>query len=141
MRMHTSAHILSDLAHRRTGALITGNQLGIDKTRIDFNLEDFNKEEFSNFVAEANSIMSEEHKVTISYMEREQALKMPSMVKLAKAIPPTIKELRIVKIGEVDMQADGGTHVKNTKEVGKIEIVELKNKGKNNRRLYYKLKE
>ncbi len=61
------------------------------------------------------------------------------MVKLANALPPEVHELRIVQIGDVDMQADGGPHVSKTGEIGKIEILSLENKGKNNRRLYYSL--
>ena len=72
-------------------------------------------------------------------MDREEALKIPGIVKLAGALPPSVKELRIVTIGDIDMQADGGTHVKNTSECGQIKLLELKNKGKNNRRMYFDL--
>ena len=66
-------------------------------------------------------------------------MKIKGIVKLAGALPPDIKELRIVEIEGIDTQADGGTHVKNTKECGKIKLLKLENKGKNNRRLYYTL--
>ena len=67
-------------------------------------------------------------------------MKIPGVVKLAAALPPSIKELRIVEIPGIDTQADGGTHVKNLKEVGQIELMKLENKGKNNRRIYFCLK-
>jgi misacylated tRNA(Ala) deacylase len=72
-------------------------------------------------------------------LPREQAMKIPGVVKLANAFPPSVKELRIVEIGDVDTQADGGPHVKNTSEVGKLVFLRAENKGKNNRRLYVKL--
>ena len=68
-------------------------------------------------------------------------MKMPDVVKLAKALPPQVSELRIVEIEGVDKQADGGTHVKTLKEIGRIEFLKAENKGKNNRRIYYTLKD
>ena len=67
-------------------------------------------------------------------------MKIEGVIKLAKALPPSVNELHIMEISGIDKQADGGTHVANTKEVGIIEIVKIENKGKNNRRIYYKLK-
>ncbi|MDA4116175.1 MAG: alanyl-tRNA editing protein AlaX, partial [Thaumarchaeota archaeon] len=74
------------------------------------------------------------------FMKREEALRTPGFVKLAGALPPDVEELRIVKIGEVDTQADGGVHVKNTSEIGEIVVNKIENKGKSNRRLYFSLK-
>ncbi len=140
MRMHTAAHVISTIFNKRAGALITGNQLDLEKSRIDFNLEEFDKEKILAYVGEANRLMQEGQEVTISYLPRDEALNDPELVKLAKALPPAVKELRIVKIGNIDRQCDGGTHVKNTSEVGKVEILSMDNKGKNNRRVYYVLK-
>jgi len=72
-------------------------------------------------------------------LPREEALKIPGMVKLAESAPPDIPVLRIVEIEGVDQQADGGTHVKNLREVGQIKFVKAENKGKNNRRVYFEL--
>jgi len=69
------------------------------------------------------------------------AFKIPEIVKLAGALPPAIDVLRIVEIEGVDVQADGGCHVKNTSEVGEIEFVKAENKGKENRRVYFRLKD
>ncbi len=137
MRMHTTAHMLAAIFHKDAGALITGNQLDIEKSRIDFSLENFDRNIIDQYVTKANQLASSGIEVTTSSMPREEALKIPGMVKLAGVLPPTVIELRIVKIGEVDEQADGGTHVKNTKEIGTIKILELQNKGKNNRRVYF----
>ena len=140
MRMHTAAHILSEVFHKETGALITGNQLNIDKSRIDFSLENFDREKINEYVAKANEIINKDLPIKIYTLPREEAMKLPSVTKLANVLPPAVKELRIVEIEGFDVQADGGTHVKSTKEVGEIEVVSAENKGKNNRRVYFKLK-
>lgn len=140
MRMHTAAHILSEIFHKETGALITGNQLNTDKSRIDFSLENFDREKINEYVVKANEIVQKDLPIKIYTLPREEAMKLPSVTKLANVLPPAVKELRIVEIVGFDAQADGGTHVKSTKEVGEIEVVGAENKGKNNRRVYFKLK-
>ncbi|NQU98465.1 alanyl-tRNA editing protein [Candidatus Woesearchaeota archaeon] len=140
MRMHTSAHIVSTLIHNETGALISGNQLGLDKTRIDFSLEDYDREKMVEYIKQANDVIKKNLEVKWYFLPREEALSIPSVVKLAGALPPAIDTLRIVEIGDFDTQADGGTHVKNTSEIGELEFLKADNKGKNNRRVYYKIK-
>ncbi|MBI4173259.1 MAG: alanyl-tRNA editing protein [Candidatus Aenigmarchaeota archaeon] len=139
MRHHTASHVLCAIIHRATGALITGNQIGTDKTRVDFNLPEFDKEKISNYAKTANQMMAQGLQVTTRFLPRAEALQIPGAVKLATALPPEITELRIVQIGDIDTQADGGTHVRNTSEVGKIAIVGAENKGKSNRRIYFAL--
>ncbi|MFC2135645.1 alanyl-tRNA editing protein AlaXM [Bacteroidota bacterium] len=140
MRMHTAAHIVSATVHNETGALITGNQLSLEKTRIDYNLDDFDREKMVDYLKMANEALKRNLPVKFSYLPRAEALKDPTLVKLANALPPDVEELRIIEIGDVDRQADGGTHVRNTSEVGELEFIKLDNKGKNNRRMYYTLK-
>ena len=143
MKMHTTCHIISTIFHREAGALITGNQIGYDKSRIDFSIEDYDIEKIKEYIEIANQEIQKELDVSVSYMKREEALKDSSLVKLANALPPAVENLRIVTIGDVenplDRQADGGTHVKNTKEIGKVEFLKSENKGKSNRRVYFKL--
>jgi len=140
MRMHTAAHVLAGgILYKKYGAMITGNELDVDKTRFDFNLENFDRELMEKAVEEANKLLEKDAEVKTYYLPRSEAMKNPEMVKLAGALPPNIDPLRIVEIAGVDVQADGGTHVKNLKEVGKIEMIKLENKGKNNRRMYFKL--
>ncbi len=139
MRYHTACHILSAIIHNDTGAQITGNQIGEDKTRIDFSLESFDREKISSYEAKANEIIEKQLPVTIKFMKREEAFKIPSIVKLKMQLPESIKELRIVDIESLDQQACAGTHVKNTKEIGNIQILKAENKGKNNRRIYFRL--
>lgn len=138
MRMHTAGHILSAIMFRH-GILITGNQIDADKTRFDFSMESFDKAAFQSLVDEANAAIERNLEVSVSFLLREEAMKIEGAVKLAAALPPEIKELRMVKIGDVDYQADGGTHVKNTSEIGKITFLGAENKGKSNRRIYYGL--
>ncbi|MBI4150490.1 alanyl-tRNA editing protein [Candidatus Woesearchaeota archaeon] len=139
MRMHTAAHLLSAMCFKM-GAKMTGNQLGTDESRIDFDLEQFDKERITQQVAMLNESMKRDAPVKVYYMDREEALKDPEMVKLAKILPPAVERLRIVDIKDMDRQADGGTHVKSTKEVGEIVITKMENKGKSNRRVYFTLK-
>ncbi|MFA6907819.1 MAG: alanyl-tRNA editing protein [Candidatus Micrarchaeia archaeon] len=139
MRSHTAGHILSAIMFRRNGILITGNSIDIDKSRFDFSMENFDKAAFESLIDEANAAIARNLEVTVSHLAREEALKLPGMVKLAGALPPDVLELRIVKIGDVDEQADGGVHVKNTSEIGKIAFLSADNKGKNNRRVYFSL--
>lgn len=139
MRSHTSAHIVSTVIHKETGALITGNQLAEDKIRVDFNLDDFDRDAFQKYLDMANEVIQKELDVRSYVLDREEAMKIDAVFKLAKGFPEDIKKIRIVEIGDFDKQADGGTHVKNTKEIGKLELIKLENKGKNNRRMYYKL--
>jgi len=140
MRMHTTAHILSAVVNRETGALITGNQISPTESRIDFSLEAFDREKFGDYVKQANEAAKSGAEVRTFFMKREEALRTPGFVKLADALPPAVEELRIVQIGEIDTQADGGVHVKNTSEIGEVVVNRIENKGKSNRRLYFSLK-
>jgi Ser-tRNA(Ala) deacylase AlaX len=137
MRMHTAAHIIDAVFFKETGALITGNQLGSDKSRIDFALEVLDREKMQPYIDKVNEIIRQNIDVHIYFLKREEALKIDGIVKLASVMPPEIDELRIVEIPGVDLQADGGTQVKNTKEIGRVLLLGLENKGKNNRRMYF----
>ncbi|HLD06451.1 MAG TPA: alanyl-tRNA editing protein [Candidatus Nanoarchaeia archaeon] len=139
MRMHTAAHILSEVFHRQAGALITGNQLDVTASRIDFSLESFTREAVAAYVAQANDVVRQDLPVTIRFLPREEAMKLPQVSKLAMGLPQGIAEVRIVSIGGFDQQADGGTHVRSTKEIGAILLDKIENKGKANRRIYFSL--
>jgi len=139
MRMHTAAHVLGSVMFNSLGALISGNQLEADRSRFDFTLPGFDRAKFDSAVEKANSHLSEDVLLKVYSLPRQKAMEIPGVVKLAGALPPSISELRIVEIPGVDIQADGGTHVKNLKEVGRIEIMKLENKGKDNRRIYFSL--
>jgi len=141
MRMHTASHIMSGFFQKEGGALITGNQLDVEKSRIDFALENFDREKIDEYIAKSNDLVEKDVPIKIYKMDRSEVEKNPEMVKLAKGLPPGIKELRIVEIEGFDSQPDGGTHVRSTKEVGKIVFLKAKNQGKSNRRVYFTLKD
>ena len=140
MRLHTTAHLLSAIFHTKANAKITGGQIDIEKSRIDFSLENFDREKIQEYSSIANELIKKDMPVKIYYKNREEAMKIPGIIKLANALPPDVETLRIVEIEGVDIQADGGCHVKSLKEIGEIEILKAENKGKDNRRVYYTVK-
>lgn len=137
MRMHTAAHILSAVVNGETGALITGNQISPDESRVDLNLEQFDREKVAHYIERVNDAVRRSLDVRTFFMKREEVLATPGLVKLANAMPPSLEMLRIVQIGDVDTQADGGVHVKNTGEIGTVIGLKIENKGKSNRRMYF----
>ncbi len=137
MRSHTAAHVFASILCKETGALITGNQLGEDKIRFDFSLEEYNREILEHYIDKTNELLGKDIPVKWYELPKEEAMKIPGIVKMAAALPPDIPNLRIIEIANVDKQADGGTHVKNLKEVGHIRLLKTENKGKNNRRVYF----
>ena len=140
MRYHTACHLLSNVLYRRANAKITGNQIELDKARMDFSMEDYSPEKLRLYVEESNEIINQDLPITIETMSRTAVLEEPELARLAVGLPKNLQEFRIVKIGNIDKQVDGGTHVKNLKEIGEIEMTKTVNKGKNNRRLYFVLK-
>jgi misacylated tRNA(Ala) deacylase len=139
MRYHTAAHVLSAIIHKETGAMITGNQIAEDKTRIDFSLDEFSKEQMHAFADKANMLIGRGLPVHFSFLPREEAEADPELVKLAKGMDPDISEFRIVDIEGLDRQACGGCHVRNTSEIGRIDVKDVENKGRANRRVYFTL--
>ncbi|MAG91845.1 alanyl-tRNA editing protein AlaX [Candidatus Woesearchaeota archaeon] len=140
MRMHTASHVLTSVFNKQDGVLITGNQIDLEKTRIDYNMVDFDREKMLDYINQANEIIKKNIEIKTYYLSKEEAMKIPGVVKLAGALPPDVKQLRIVEIPDVDLQADGGTHVKQLSEIGTIEFIKAENKGKERRRVYYTLK-
>ncbi len=139
MRSHTAAHTLISILCTETGALVTGNDVAVDRTRFDFNLESFDREIFLTYIERANELFQKDIPVRSYELPREDAMKIPGVVKLASALPPKVERLRIVEIEGIDKQADAGCHVRNLLEVGRLEFLKAENKGKNNRRVYYRL--
>jgi len=136
MRYHTASHLISNILYRRADAKITGNQIELDKTRMDFSMIDYSPEKLKAYVDEANEIIEQNLPITVDYMSRQDVLGKPELARLAVGLPKNIKEFRIVRIGDIDEQVDGGTHINHLK----IEVIKTVNKGKNNRRMYFILK-
>jgi misacylated tRNA(Ala) deacylase len=137
MRYHTASHILCAIIHRETGAMITGSQIAEDKCRNDFSLEEFSKEKIYAYAEEANRIIQKGLPVKFYFLSRHEVESDPNLIKLAKGMSPDIQEFRIVDIEGVDRQACGGCHVRNTSEIGAIQVKEIENKGRANRRVYF----
>ena len=131
MRMHSALHLMC--ASIPLG--VTGGQIGYDKSRLDFNDPDkeIKKEELQEKI---NTLMKEDHEITYEYIDSQILESQPELVRTMSVKPPNIDgKLRFVKIGNVDFQPCGGTHVRSTKEIGKITIGKIENKGRMNRRV------
>ena len=137
MRLHTTAHLIAAIMYRFHDARITGGQVDPDQAKMDFNLPRTDREVFEDAVAKANLEVQKKTKLKIYFLNRDEALKIPGVVKLAERMPPDVKDLRIVEIPGIDLQADGGPHVNNTEEIGLISLLKIENKGKTQRRLYF----
>jgi len=140
MRLHTAAHILSAIMYLRHGALITGGNIYEEYAYDDYSLESFDLNIFKEAISEANEVVKKGIDVKIYWLSREEALRIPGIIKLASKMPPSVATLRIVEIPGVDIQADGGPHVRNTQEIGEIVFVKAENKGRKRKRLYYSLR-
>lgn len=138
MRSHTACHILSAVIFQETGARITGNQIDLSRSRIDFSLELFDKTKMAEYIKRANEIVKENHLVKTAILPKTEALSIPDLVRLAMELPDR-EEIRVVSVEGVDSQACGGTHVRSTIEIGGIKLIKAENKGKANRRVYFEL--
>ena len=131
MRMHTALHLLCAAVPMG----VTGGQIGYSKSRLDFNAnaESINKEEIQE---KLNNFLKNENEVSYEWINCEELEKKPELVRTMSVKPPkTDGKIRLVKIGNIDLQPCGGTHVKNTSEIGSIIIGKIENKGKMNRRI------
>lgn len=136
MKHHTTLHVLSAVVFRNYEAKVTGGTIYENKARLDFDLQEFNKELAADLVQETNEELKKDHQVSVEFISREEANKRPELIRTkVNLLPDSIKTLRLVKIGDVDIQADGGLHVKSTKEIGDIQLVKVENKGKGRKRI------
>jgi len=137
MRLHTALHIISAVLNELFGDIkITGSQIYEDKARIDFNLDKLDDNLVKKIEEKANEIVEKNYSVYATFISKEE---LNRNIKLKRLMDEKRYEkydvLRVVGIGDIDLQLDGGTHVRSTKEVGKIKIIERENKGRNNKRL------
>ncbi len=140
MRTHTAMHILCGVVFRDYGALVTGGDMDPLKGRMDFEFETMQKELVTAIEAAINEEAQKAHPVQVRILPRAEAFAIPDLIRTKiNLLPEGISEVRVVEIVGLDMQADGGTHVHNTSEVGKIRVVDYKSKGKINKRIYVEL--
>lgn len=139
MRMHTSLHIIGAIMYNDYNVLITGSNIEPERARIDFPMNEMNSEIARGIVGKADSIAKEGHEVKVYFMSVDDALKRKDLFRVAdfSRYEKYLKEnVRIVEIVGVDIELDGGTHVKNTSEIGSIKFLKYESKGKKNRRIY-----
>ena len=136
MRTHTALHILCGVVWRDFGAQVTGGNMTPLQARMDFELKEMSSGFASDIEILINQEVTAERDIKVSNLPREEAFKIPDLIRMKiNKIPPAISEVRIVDISGLDLQADGGTHVRNTREVGKIRVVGHESKGRINKRL------
>jgi len=140
MRTHTAMHILCGVIFRDYGASVTGGDMEPLKGRMDFEFETMHKELVEQIEQAINVEVSNSRPIRTQILPREEAFKIPDLIRTKiNLLPETIQEVRTVEIEGLDLQADGGTHVRNTAEVGYIRVVDYKSKGKINKRIYVEL--
>ncbi|MFL6240140.1 MAG: alanyl-tRNA editing protein [Actinomycetes bacterium] len=142
MRTHSALHLLAGVVFREYGCLVTGGNMEPLEGRMDFNLpevpEGF-KERISQACAEE---IAADRRIEVKVLPRDEAFAIPHIIRTAtNLLPPDLTEVRIVDIVGLDTQADGGTHVASTKQIGAIDVVKVENKGKGFRRLRVRLPE
>ena len=136
MRTHTALHILCGVVWRDFGAQVTGGNMTPLQARMDFELKEMSSRFASDIEMLINQEVAAERDIKVSNLPREEAFKIPDLIRMKiNKLPPAISEVRIVDISGLDLQADGGTHVRNTGEVGKIRVVGHESKGRINKRL------
>jgi misacylated tRNA(Ala) deacylase len=136
MRHHTALHSMSGVIYQLYGATVTGGQMYTDRARMDFQLPDLSQERLNRIEERTNGLLAEGHPVSIRFLPRDEAFQIPDLIRTKiNLLPEGIQEIRVVTIEGIDQQADGGTHVANTHEVGRVRIAGSENKGKGNKRL------
>lgn len=140
MRTHTALHILCGCVFRDYGALVTGGNMQPLEGRMDFEFETLRGELVGEIEAAVNREVAAAREVRVNILPREQAFQIPDLIRTKiNLLPEGISEVRTVEIVGLDLQADGGTHVRNTSEVGRIKVVDYKSKGAINKRIYIKI--
>ena len=142
MRHHTALHVLSAVIWENFGAKVTGGKMKADSARMDFS---FPGEWTTKVVGEierlTNEVLAGDHPVKVYELPREEAMQNPDLIRTqVNLVPEYVKTVRIVEIKDVDIQADGGTHVANTREVGEMQITGHKSKGRQNKRIEFVLR-
>ncbi len=140
MRTHSAVHLVTGVVFRDFGALVTGGNMTPLEARVDFNLDTV-PEGFKARLAElCNGEVVADRAIRVQNLPREQAFAIPDIVRTATdLLPPSLEVVRIVEIAGLDTQADGGTHVASTAQIGRIEVAKVENKGRGFRRVRLRL--
>ena len=142
MRYHTALHVVSGVIWKGFGAKVTGGQMRPDRARMDFSFPgEWTAEVVGEIERLTNEALAENRPVKVYELPREKALANPDLIRTqVNLVPERVATVRIVEIEALDTQADGGTHVANTREVGEIEITSHKSKGRQNKRIEFVLR-
>ena len=136
MRTHTALHILCGVVWRDYGAKVTGGDMKPGEGRMDFEFENFSAEFAGELEAKVNAEVAANRDISVHHLSREEADKIPELIRTKiNLLPPNIQEIRTIDIHGLDLQADGGTHVASTREVGVIKVVGHESKGRINKRI------
>ena len=136
MRLHTALHILCGVIWRDYGALVTGGNIEPGRARMDFEFERMQAELVHEIEARVNAEVAAARPIRVAILPRAEAFRIPDLIRTKiNLLPEGIEQVRTVAIEGLDLQADGGTHVANTREVGTIRVVDYMSKGKINKRL------
>ncbi|MBK8025626.1 MAG: alanyl-tRNA editing protein [Chloroflexi bacterium] len=142
MRTHTAMHILCGVVWRDYGASVTGGNIEPLEGRMDFEFERLQKELVQEIEDKINLEVQAARDVRVKILPRDEAFKIPDLIRTKiNLLPEGILEVRTVEIVGLDLQADGGTHVANTREVGHIRVTDYKSKGGINKRLYVRIED
>jgi misacylated tRNA(Ala) deacylase len=142
MRTHTAMHILCGTVFRDYGVLVTGGDMEPLKGRMDFEFEHLEKELVAVIESAANAEIRADRDIQIQILPRDEAFQIPDLIRTKiNLLPEGIKQVRTVHIIGLDLQADGGTHVRKTSEVGEIHVTDYKSKGAINKRVYIEVRE
>lgn len=136
MRTHSGLHLLSGVVFRDFGALVTGSNMDPLSGRLDFNLDEIPAGFKEAVEAACNLEVNQDRAIQAYELPRAEALAIPDVIRTAQnLLPPNIEVVRIVDIKGLDVQADGGTHVASTAQIGRISVTKVENKGKGFRRI------
>ena len=142
MRTHTALHILCGVIWRDYGAQVTGGDMQPLRARMDFELENMSVNFAREVEEKINAEVAASRPVTTQTLPRDEAMRIPDLIRTKiNLLPPAIKQVRIVDLNGLDIQADGGTHVARTNEVGRIRVVGHESKGRINKRLRIEVEE
>jgi misacylated tRNA(Ala) deacylase len=142
MRTHSGLHVLCGVVFRDFGALVTGGNMEPGEARMDFNLPEVPPDFKARLEELVNAEVVADRRIAVRVLPREEALVLPDIIRTqTNLIPPDEQEVRIVDIVGLDVQADGGTHVASTSQVGKVQVVKVESKGKANRRVRVRIAE
>ena len=140
MRTHTALHVLSAIVWRDFDVKVTGGNMEPGRARMDFELDGITADFGREVEARLNTALEEGHEVRVLFMARAEAVADADLIRTkVNLIPEFVDPIRVIEIGSIDKQADGGTHVASTSEVGPVRVVKTESKGKSNKRMRIEL--